>query len=68
MNRPAFLRSIKAYAKANGMAYAWKPAKGKGGHGTVSVAGKFTTVPTKLNPALCETILKQLGLPKHLPG
>lgn len=64
MRRDAFLRDLKRYCRKNGLAYEWKPGRGKGGHGVVTVQGVWTTVQTDLNEGRIERILKQLGLPK----
>jgi hypothetical protein len=65
MRRDAFLRTLRSYAKANKLAWSWDPARGKGGHGTVTVGEAFTTVPSgEIKPGLKFAILKQLGLPR----
>jgi hypothetical protein len=65
MRREAFLRALKSYARANKLKYSWDPSRGKGGHGTVTVAEAFTTVPSgEIKTGLKFAILKQLGLPK----
>ncbi len=65
MKRDAFLRALKAYARDNRLTYAWDPGRGKGGHGTVTVGGLFTTVPSgEIKTGLKFAILKQLGVPK----
>lgn len=65
VKRDAFLRALKAYAKANNLAYSWNAGHGKGGHGRVAVGGAFTTVPSgEIKTGLKFAILKQLGLPK----
>ncbi|MDB5437799.1 MAG: hypothetical protein JWM33_226 [Caulobacteraceae bacterium] len=65
VNRDAFLRNLKAYAKDNGLAFSYSARKGKGGHGVVTVGSKFTTVKSgELGKTMVEVMLKQLGLPK----
>jgi hypothetical protein len=65
MKREAFLRALKAYAKAENIAFSWDPVRGKGGHGTVTVGSAFTTVPSgEIKTGLKFAILKQLGLPR----
>lgn len=64
MKRDVFLRNLKRYCKAHGLAFDFDPRHGKGGHGRVTVDGRFTTVQTELKPLHIQTILKQLGLPK----
>jgi hypothetical protein len=65
VKRDAFLRALKAYAKANKLVYSWNSGHGKGGHGRVTVGGVFTTVPSgEIKTGLKSAILKQPGLPK----
>lgn len=64
MKRDAFLRSLRRYCRDNGLAFAFDPRAGKGGHGRVTVGDRFTTVQTDLTPGRIESLLKQLGLPK----
>lgn len=65
MTRDAFLRSLRVYCRSNGLVLGWNPAKGKGGHGEVSVGDRFTTVKAgEINPVMKQVMLKQLGLPK----
>jgi hypothetical protein len=64
VNRDSFLRDLRRYCRRNGLIFEWDPRRGKGGHGIVSVEGRFTTVQTDLTPGRIEAILKQLGLPK----
>jgi hypothetical protein len=65
MNRAALLRSLKAYARANGLAYRWDARKGKGSHGRVYVGVQFSTVPSgEIRTGTLAAILKQLGIPR----
>jgi hypothetical protein len=64
VNRDTFLRGLRHYCRKNGLAFAWSAKRGKGGHGIVTVADKFTTVQSDLTRGRIESILKQLGLPK----
>lgn len=65
MTRDAFLRALRAYAKANGLTYEWDASHGKGGHGRVKVGGRATTVKSgEISNVVKQALLKQLGLPK----
>lgn len=65
MNRDQFLRALRSYCKANGLdAPAFNARHGKGGHGRITVGGKFTTAKTgEIGRPLHKAMLKQLGLP-----
>ena len=58
------LADLKAYCRREKLAFRFDGRRGKGGHGTVFVADRFTTVQADLTPGRIEAILKQLGLPK----
>jgi hypothetical protein len=64
VNRDAFLRDLRRYCRKNALSFEWNAARGKGGHGTVTVNGVSTVVPSTIKQGLSEAILKQLGLPK----
>jgi hypothetical protein len=65
VNRTALLRSIKAYAAANGLTYEWDARHGKGSHGRVYLGGKFTAVHSgEIRIGTLTAILKQLGIPR----
>lgn len=66
MDREAFIRRLRRYCRRENLSFSWDPRTGKGGHGRVTVQGRFTTVQTDLTPGRVETILKQLGLPKDV--
>ena len=63
MGRDAFLRNLRAYARANGFAFEWIAKHGKGSHGRVKVGELSTTVPHTVGAGLKRIILRQLGLP-----
>ena len=64
VNRDGFLRDLRRFCRKTGRTFDWKPSRGKGGHGIVTVDGRFTTVQSSLTEGRIESILKQLGLPK----
>lgn len=64
MKRDAFISDLRRYCRKNGRDFSWSAKRGKGGHGVVTVDGKWTTVQTDLTEGRIESILKQLGLPK----
>ena len=66
MNREAFLRALRRYARLNNLTFGFDASKGKGGHGEVEVAERFTYVKTgQLSKVYVQVVLKQLGLPKN---
>ncbi|MGH6958836.1 MAG: hypothetical protein ACREEW_19405 [Caulobacteraceae bacterium] len=64
MNRDAFLRDLRRFCRKTGRSFEWRQSRGKGGHGIVTVDGRWTTVQSGLDEGRKESILKQLGLPK----
>ena len=58
------LRELKAYCRSEKLAFRFDVRRGKGGHGTVFVGDRFTTVQSELTAGRIEALLKQLGLPK----
>ena len=60
-----FIRMIQKYAKRNGIAFAWRPDRGKGSHGLLILGDRRTVVRNakdELKTGTYHGMLKQLGL------
>lgn len=61
--RDRFVGELKALAKARGLAFRLNKKRGKGGHATVYVGDKLTTLSSgEIDPVTAGKIKKQLGL------
>ena len=60
-----FIRMIHKYAKRNGIAFEWRPDRGKGSHGLLVLGARRTVVRNpkdELKTGTYHAMLKQLGL------
>lgn len=60
-----FIRRIHAYARRHGMAFEWRPDRGKGSHGLLVLGDRRTVVRNpkdELKTGTYHAMLKQLGL------
>jgi len=60
-----FIRLIQRYAKRNGLAFSWRPDRGKGSHGLLVLNDRRTVVRNprdELKTGTYHAMLKQLGL------
>lgn len=60
-----FIRRIQKHAKAMGLAFEWRPDRGKGSHGLLILGGRRTVVRNakdELKTGTYHAMLKQLGL------
>lgn len=60
-----FIRKVQKYAKRNGLACDWRPDRGKGSHGLLTLGELRTVVPnpkSELKTGTYHAMLKQLGL------
>ena len=60
-----FIRKILKYAKATGIACEWRPERGKGSHGVLTLGDRRTVVRNpkdELKTGTYHGMLKQLGL------
>jgi mRNA interferase HicA len=60
-----FIRRIQKHAKALGLAYEWRPDRGKGSHGLLILGDRRTVVRNpkdELKTGTYHAMLKQLGL------
>ena len=63
MKREQRIRELRKSAKALGLDLIVDPARGKGGHWVLRVAGRFSVIQSgKISPKMEATIRKQLGL------
>ncbi|WP_137136574.1 hypothetical protein [Rhizobium sp. FKY42] len=61
--RDRFIAELKEEAKALGLSFRVNKSKGKGGHATVFIGDKFTTLPSReIDPKTAAKIRKGLGL------
>lgn len=61
--RDRFIAELRDEAKAQGLAFRVSKSKGKGGHATVWVGDRFTTLPSReIDPKTAAKIKKGLGL------
>jgi mRNA interferase HicA len=65
-----FLRKVKKFARRNGLACHWMPARGLGSHGTVCVGERMTVVKDlkkDLGAGLYRAMCRDLGIdPREL--
>lgn len=60
-----FIRMIQKHAKAKGLAFEWRPERGKGSHGLLILGDRRTVVRNpkdELKTGTYHAMLKQLGL------
>jgi mRNA interferase HicA len=60
-----FIRRIQKYARAGGVAFEWRPDRGKGSHGLLILGDRRTVVRSpkdELKTGTYHAMLKQLGL------
>jgi len=60
-----FIRLIQRYARAKGLAFEWRPERGKGSHGVLVLGNRRTVVRNpkdELKTGTYHAMLKQLGL------
>lgn len=65
MKGSEFVRRVQRYAKSKGIPCAWRPAMGKGSHGTLTLGDRRTIVRdprSELKTGTYHSMLKQLGL------
>lgn len=61
--RDRFIREIRDEAQARGLEVRVSKSKGKGGHATLWVGDRFTTLPSReIDPKTASKIRKHLGL------
>lgn len=63
-----FIRRIQKYAKANGVAFEWRPERGKGSHGMLVLGERRTVVRNpkdELKTGTYHAMLKQLALTQN---
>lgn len=61
--RDRFLAELREEAKALNFSFRFNKSKGKGGHATVFVGDRFTTLPSReIDPKTAAKIRKALGL------
>ena len=63
-----FIRKIQKYAKVKGVACVWRPDRGKGSHGVLTLGEKRTVVRNpkdEVRTGTYHAMLKQLGLTQH---
>lgn len=61
--RDRFVAELRDEAKARGLAFRYNKNKGKGGHATVWIGDRFTTLPSReIDPKTAAKIRKTLGL------
>jgi hypothetical protein len=61
--RDRFIAELREEAKAMGLSFRIDKSKGKGGHATVFVGSRFTTLPSReIDPKTAAKIRKGLGL------
>ena len=65
MNDNEFLRKLKSLSRKNGWDYEWRPDRGNGSHGIVTMNGKKTVVRNlkdELKTGTFHGMLSQLGI------
>jgi len=65
MRGSEFIRKVQKYAKRNSMACDWRPERGKGSHGLLTLGERRTVVRNpkdELKTGTYHAMLKQLGL------
>jgi len=65
VNGEQFIRRARKWARANGLDEHVEPSRGKGGHVTQVIGGRFTVVKTgEIATGLLHAMLKQLAIPR----
>lgn len=62
------LRKLRRLARQRRLAFRYEPRQGKGGHGRIYIADRFTTIPAprqEIAPGLLAKILRDLGLTRR---
>ena len=63
MNAAEFIRRARRYARSNNLEYRFEAARGKGSHGRLWIARRFTTVRHgELGPGTFRNMLRQLEI------
>jgi mRNA interferase HicA len=66
MDAAEFLRKVRKYARARGLAYGLDTSQGKGSHAMLYLGGRRTVVPLhagrEIGKGLLHAMLKDLGL------
>ena len=60
-----FIRKVQKYAKRNGIVAEWRPDRGKGSHGVLTLGERRTVVRNpkdELKTGTFHAMLKQLGI------
>lgn len=66
MNGKEFIRRARAWARDRGLECKVDPSRGKGGHQTIYVGDRWTTVQTgELKPGTLSAMFRQLGIRKE---
>ncbi|HEX5934226.1 MAG TPA: hypothetical protein VFY63_08670 [Pseudorhizobium sp.] len=61
--RDRFIAEIREEAREAGLSFRFSKSKGKGGHATIWVGDRFTTLPSReIDPKTAGKIRKALGL------
>jgi hypothetical protein len=61
--RDRFIAAIRAEAKERSLIFRVSKRRGKGGHATIWVGGRFTTLPSRdIDPKTASKIRRALGL------
>ncbi|MBY5763617.1 hypothetical protein HFO06_11010 [Rhizobium leguminosarum] len=61
--RDRFIAELRDEAKERGLSFRVSKSKGKGGHATVWIGDRFTTLPSReIDPKTASKIKKGLGL------
>ena len=63
-----FIRKVQKYAKRHGIAFDWRPDRGKGSHGVLNLGAYRTVVRNpkdELKTGTYHAMLKQLGLTEN---
>lgn len=62
MNRDKFVRTLRKFARQNGLFFEVKEWRGKGGHWIVTVGERWTTVQSDFDEFDARRCLKQLEI------
>jgi len=60
-----FRRKVQRLSKVRGFSFGWEPAHGKGSHGTLTLAGRSTTLKDlkkEVGPGLLKSMCDDLGI------
>lgn len=63
-----FIRQVRRFAAGRGLPCEWRPDRGKGSHGLLTLGGRRTVVRNprdELKKGTLHAMLKQLGLTLH---